>query len=770
MKMPIPVASFSTSNGDSSVASAIKDSDDWQPHIHRTAWPFNERNEGSNHGTGEDKAPSPQELVKDDRAEAIQKMKAAQRSLLPAVELQEYSLQEPSRKTLSPIPDVAEIERPRSALHSGDFRETQATRSRFEDRSLQEPEQSSPPRSWYNQSFIFELQQHRCSSAGRESPARPRAPSLGSLSSSFVFRPPTSPLVQQSNNPELDISEDEFSGLGALLDKSNRRRTLPPESFRSFDSPSSSQSHHNFARPMPHIRKEYSLPYQAHQPRRSISSMHSYHTTSNSQTPLTRSRRQSLSSDVSPLHASMVGSYEESILRGRMSTTPSRPLDFLAKIGVLGKGKCKPKLRFPSHVTVSFPAVFYSYPELTGRRSVADDNPSPYVGSIDLEHNLKPPPRPRKTRKSPVRTGRDGNVDMQDVLDPENDLVIQERERRKRGKKARRSRSPPMPLGGCYRLPQEGQLQVVITNPNNTAVKLFLIPYTLEGMEPGTKTFIRQRSYSTGPVVEPSISGTFSKGLPKTDSKPILRYLIHLMICCPSRGRFYLYDTIRVVFANRVPDGKEKLRNEVHFPEPKYTPFKPARDTLSSSGGAKLATDLARRRSSVYSMSSCYDRYSDGHSKTLIADEASPQEPIPFSLPTRTHPHNDEVHSLDWGVVKPPSPEPHWPGLVVKSQTLEVDSMAISPPIPIRQIGADQTSSSSGSQINKLEDFSGDRWRRRQRLQQLGRENGRNTPENVPSGYSNENSSLLGRKLRGLDADANIAKDSWYGLGSQEMQ
>ncbi|CRK38422.1 hypothetical protein BN1723_015326 [Verticillium longisporum] len=44
-----------------------------------------------------------------------------------------------------------------------------------------------------------------------------------------------------------------------------------------------------------------------------------------------------LSSD--PRHASMVGSYEESILRGRMSTNPSKPLDFLAQIGVLGLGK-----------------------------------------------------------------------------------------------------------------------------------------------------------------------------------------------------------------------------------------------------------------------------------------------------------------------------------------------------------------------------------------------------------------------------------------------
>jgi len=53
-----------------------------------------------------------------------------------------------------------------------------------------------------------------------------------------------------------------------------------------------------------------------------------------------------------------------------------------------------------------------------------------------------------------------------------------------------------------------------------------------------------------------------------------LRYLIHLHICSPSRSRYYLHRSIRVVFANRVPDGKEKLRNELLWPEPKFSPWK----------------------------------------------------------------------------------------------------------------------------------------------------------------------------------------------------
>lgn len=55
------------------------------------------------------------------------------------------------------------------------------------------------------------------------------------------------------------------------------------------------------------------------------------------------------------------------------------------------------------------------------------------------------------------------------------------------------------------------------------------------------------------PLSDKSQSTTISDPL---KDKHVLRYLIHLKFCCPAKGRFYLYDNIRVVFANRVPDGK----------------------------------------------------------------------------------------------------------------------------------------------------------------------------------------------------------------------
>ena len=297
----------------------------------------------------------------------------------------------------------------------------------------------------------------------------------------------------------------------------------------------------------------------------------------------------------------MVGSYEESILRGRMSTTPSRPLDFVAQIGVLGKGKCRASLKCPPHVTLPFPAVFYSYNSGNGR--ISDDQPSPYVGMIDIEHSLPPYEENdgearRRRRYATPPNDIDG---IPGPLDIPASVTTEGHSRALRIKKEnlkRRSQSPKAPPGGCYRIPQQGQLQIVLKNPNKTAVKLFLVPYDLSDMEPGQKTFIRQRSYSAGPIIDMPLSSRKNFGTERPEAalsysedpreRPTLRYLIHIHICCPAKGRYFLYKHIRVVFANRVPDGKEKLRNEVQLADPKYSTYKPSRE--STSGYPNTAT------------------------------------------------------------------------------------------------------------------------------------------------------------------------------------
>ncbi len=552
--------------------------------------------------------------------------------------------------------EPAEIERPRSALHAGDFFEKHSSDPLSQPQSSTPARSASPAReflppssttSWYAPA-VPSFPRHSIDSAGhpwsRPVNARSRAPSLGSsLSSSFVFRPPTSPLVQAASNTDPDVPPTaNVTRQSPSPERGNRRRTLPPDSFHSCQTACvGSGSATNFSRPFLLVRREWSLPYQAHQPRRSLTSTSTSQSASNPPTPtLARSGRPSFSSDHSPIqHASMVGSFEESILRGRMSTAPSKPLDFVAQIGVLGRGDCKPNLRCPAHVTVPFPAVFYNYPSV-GNRSFSDDSPSPYVGTIDLEHSLKPI-EAKKIRRRPAGPAPSVDALMKDVTAPENTHIGLALDCKKRERHRKRSASPKGPLGGCYRVPQQGQLQIVIKNPNKTAVKLYLVPYSLDGMEPATKTFVRQRSFSAGPMLEKPLTDNSRAILPDPlQHKSVLRYLIHLKFCSPSKGKYYLYDNIRVVFANRVPDGKENLRNEVQLPEPRYSSYRPGRETSMGSAGAKLAAEKAsRRRSSGFGLTSAAYEAMDGLTftgpATVLPDGAIPQAAsaaIPFHL------------------------------------------------------------------------------------------------------------------------------------------
>ncbi|KAF2722927.1 hypothetical protein K431DRAFT_283433 [Polychaeton citri CBS 116435] len=493
-----------------------------------------------------------------------------------------------------------QIERPRSALHRGDFREKEDNTSalgRFAQPQRDEPTtqlSTSPVPPWHPEfptsAFRQVLEQRRSTAvsiAPRSPTARPvrsRAISNASLRTSVLYQPPTSPLVQSSRP---DTPEPPARSESRSPDRP-RRRTFSPQLLQDYASSLQYPTSARVPASPPSFRKETTFPYQAHQPRRSLDHF------SLPQTPAFAGRRPSFSSESPLQHAPMVGSYEESILRGRMSTTPSKPLNFVAQIGVLGKGGSASKLRCPPHASIPFPAVFYSYN--SGGKSVAGDQPSPYVGLIDLENNL--PAAQSSLEKRRQRLGAvmsdDGSRASSQTREDASGSDAQAAQRKKHRRK-RQSGSPKAPPGGSYRIPQQGQLQIVIKNPNKTAVKLFLVPYDLSDMEPGQKTFVRQRSYSAGPIVDMPLSSRKNRGTDRPEAalptgedpndRPMLRYLIHLHICCPSKGRFFLYKSIRVVFANRVPDGKEKLRNEIQLPEPRYSAYKPGRNSILGMSG-----------------------------------------------------------------------------------------------------------------------------------------------------------------------------------------
>ena len=383
---------------------------------------------------------------------------------------------------------------------------------------------------------------------------RLRGNSVSSLSN-FVFTVPTSPLAYSSNLDHMDIESTSPRSAGLRWAQADSTLMLPalPSSVSSGQLPSTQTSSHT---------RNYSLSYK----RRSV-------TESYIDGPVNKPTRRlssglGLSSELP--FGSFVGSYEESILNGRMSTTPSKPLTFVAKIGVLGMGKCKPALRCPTHVTIPFPAYFYSVGDY--------DSPSPYVGQIDLETLAE---KPKK-----------------------------------------------FPYGG-YRIPQQGQLQIVIKNPNKTAVKLFLVPYNLRDMEVGTKTFVRQKSYAAGDALLDEVLPAQEQPKIRHRERESLRYLIHLHICCPSRGRYYLYRNIRVVFANRVPDGKEKLRNEVLLPSPKYSSWKPGKESTSQ---CSSLSSLGRKRSQSVNGS---DHGGRAQSRGFISDDHREKPPPIPTVPSQ---------------------------------------------------------------------------------------------------------------------------------------
>ncbi|KAI4229096.1 MAG: hypothetical protein L6R36_001158 [Xanthoria steineri] len=532
-------------------------------------------------------------------------------ALLPPVEFQATATTADDRYATELSPP-SEIKRPRSALHAGDFTKdshnaepaSQQSQPSLEPAGLnaQAVTGAPPARPWNippqpdcHSDVVSPTPERPVSRSPGPLPSRSRAPSLSSLPSSYVAKAPTTPLVQQSNNTDLDFSPIDRS---MSPSKINRRHTLPPRPF------AGSQSHAFVARQPPTERSDPSFTHQTHRPRRSLTTTWSLQGSPSPQRPsFLSSRRQSFSSEASPLqNASMVGSYEESILRGWMSTAPSKPLHFTAQIGVMGKGSCKPKC--PAHVTVPFPAVFYSWSGGIGRQHASiDDEPSPYVGHIDLSQ-LPAPAESQKTHRSrskspPVDKGRSVHRQDKTIMESDQSAGIVSRGHKRR----RRISPPPSSLQGGYRIPQTGQLQIVIKNPNKTAVKLFLVPYDLGDMPAGTKTFIRQRCYSTDPIIDRLSSehrseSEQSSGSVRPNGKPTLRYLIHVNICSPSSGRFYLYQIIRVVFANRVPDNKEELQTEIQTPQPRYSAYSsgPSLSRSLSSSSAGLAREKAYRR------------------------------------------------------------------------------------------------------------------------------------------------------------------------------
>ncbi|GAA6031136.1 hypothetical protein JCM8097_004021 [Rhodosporidiobolus ruineniae] len=316
-----------------------------------------------------------------------------------------------------------------------------------------------------------------------------------------------------------------------------------------------------------------------------------------------------------PPFGSFVGSFETSLLSGRLSAPPSLPLPFVASIGVMGSPDAPPRLRCPSHLHVPFSAAFYCPP---GEISAS----SPYVGTVDLDQHFL------------------------SLLDPSS---------------ATSTSKPPKFPG--YQVPIRGQLQLVLKNSNKTAFKPFLIPYDLTGLDRGGKggrTFLRQKSYAVD----------------EHDHKGKLRFSVAVNFCSPAlpsktrakdkaasqpEPKYYLYGSVRVVFAPRGLDASDKLRVVLEGPEELLgAAGGPAAERFSPYGGPGPEWELARKKAKAR------EKLREVPSKTTTPTLSHLHDPV--STTTRTR--DNSVALID----TPSAPYP-------------ASSLALaSPPIPVASI------------------------------------------------------------------------------------
>lgn len=216
----------------------------------------------------------------------------------------------------------------------------------------------------------------------------------------------------------------------------------------------------------------------------------------------------------------LVGSYEESLLSQRLAAIScSPPMAFDARIGVLSRdGRC------PAHVTLPFEAVFYDW---SGDRARG----SPYVANLDVDGHYMRLRAAKRAANGP--RSRDTTPEPRHPSNPKLATPIHKHHEHAPHDTSTLKPQDKRKFPG-YRIPRQGQLQIVLFNAEKTAVQLLLVPYDLQSMPPGSKTFVRLKMYDR-------------------ETKHLIN-AVHMQVACPGKTKLYLYGSARIVFQNRTAE------------------------------------------------------------------------------------------------------------------------------------------------------------------------------------------------------------------------
>ncbi|KAI3641058.1 hypothetical protein MIR68_001936 [Amoeboaphelidium protococcarum] len=251
---------------------------------------------------------------------------------------------------------------------------------------------------------------------------------------------------------------------------------------------------------------------------------------------------------------SLLGSYEESIINGRMSTCPSRPIAFICDLGVIsvsggsdgrfsssknnnnnngggGKSRKKSQRKFktPSHVMIPFKASYYQYGLSSGdfsasglnvaSSSARPDSPLPRSncsGQSSLLGRVLTSSSQLRTWKQSLEDNSSqldfsfvssspytGIIQLSDAVSVKSRMSLDAQSSAGNASSVLSTSSPvtsfakvSSPLG--YRIPARGRLQVMIKNTEHggSVAKLFFVSYDLSDIPDNqSSVMIRQRQY-----------------------------------------------------------------------------------------------------------------------------------------------------------------------------------------------------------------------------------------------------------------------------------